>query len=113
MQSPDMSLALKSTEGDVDLLKDVIEAFLEEYPLLLAEIGSAIESANSAAVQRASHTIKGPLRLFGEVPAHEFSRRLEEIGQSGDLANAEPTLQSLKSSLETLRQQLLESMKTL
>jgi two-component system, sensor histidine kinase and response regulator len=109
----DFSQALKATDGDVELLREVIQAFLGEYPVLLAEIEHAIHAEDAVAVQRASHTISGTLRLFGEVAPRQLSRALEAMGRSGDLSVAQPKYEALKASLETFRQLLSESMKTL
>ncbi len=113
MQPLDLSLALKAADGDVDLLRDVLEAFLEEYPTLLAELEPALKAGDSAVVQRASHTIKGTLRLFGNVPSKELAERLEEMGASGSLDDAPKTYEALKQSLESLRRSLLDAMKNL
>ena len=111
MQPIDLTLALKATDGDVELLKDVIETFLEEYPVLLAQLEPAILAGDRVVVQRASHTIKGTLRLFGDVPAKGFAECLETMGQSGDLKHAPKTVDSLKVALASLRKQLMDSMK--
>ena len=111
MQPIDLSLALNATDGDIELLRDVVEAFLEEYPTLLVQLEAAIQAGDKALVQRSSHTIKGTLRLFGKVPSQELAGLLEEMGTSGSLENATETYQSLKLSLAALRPQLLESMK--
>lgn len=112
MQLLDLSLALKATEGDAELLCEVIQAFLDEYPALLTEIDEAIQAGDAVAVQRASHTISGTLRLFGEVAPRQLSRELEAIGRSGDLGAAQEMYQVLTASLRVFRQQLLESMKS-
>ena len=111
MQPIDLTLALKATDGDFELLKDVVDAFLEEYPTLMAVLEPAIVARDAAVVQRASHTIKGTLRLFGNVPAKAFAEQLEEMGQSGVLEHALDTFESLKHELSTLRAQLVDAMK--
>ena len=113
MQPLDLSLALKATDGDLDLLHDVVEAFLEEYPTLLAELEPALKAGDCAVVQRASHTIKGTLRLFGNVPSRELAERLEEMAASDSLVDAPKTFESLKKSLESLRRSLVVAMKNL
>ncbi len=113
MEPLDLSLAIKATDGDLDLLQVVIEAFLEEYPALLAELETAIRAGDNTVVQRASHTIKGTLRLFGNVPSKELAERLEEMGCTGSLSNAAETYDSLKLSLASLRRQLSDAMKNL
>ncbi len=113
MQSLDLSLALKATDGDVELLGDVIQAFLEEYPGLLKDIQRGISENDCKTVQRASHTVKGTLRLFGNTPARELAQKLEELSQASVLNDAPNLYASLASALETLRIQLDESFQSL
>jgi len=37
-----ITTALKSTDGDIELLRDVIDMFLEEYPTLILQLETAI-----------------------------------------------------------------------
>ena len=113
MHPIDLSHALQATDGDLELLQEVLEVFLEEYPTLLAQMETALSAGNKAVVQRASHTIKGTLRLFGNVPSREIAETLEQMGASGSLENATESYESLKTSLATLRLQLLKAMKNL
>lgn len=112
MTTLDLSLALKATEGDMELLREVIHAFLEEYPVLLNEIANGLDARDHRAIRLASHTIKGALRIFGEIPARQSAGELEAMGQSGDLAQAEKTFEALRSDLQTFRQQVVELLKT-
>ena len=113
MHPIDLSYALKATDGDLALLQEVLEAFLEEYPTLLAQLEAALSTGNNAVVQRASHTINGTLRLFGNVPSRAIAETLEQMGASGSLENATESYESLKMSLSTLRLQILDAMKNL
>ncbi len=111
MKPIDLTTALKATDGDFELLKDVVDAFLEEYPTLMTELEPAILRADLVVVQRASHTIKGTLRLFGNVPAQAFAERLEEMAKLGALNHAQETFESLRVELFSMREQLVEAMK--
>ncbi len=113
MQPIDLSYALKATDGDIELLREVVGSFLEEYPTLLAQLEAALRAGDNAVVQRSSHTIKGTLRLFEKDPSQELAGLLEEMGASGSLENATETYESLKLSLAALRRQLLDAMKNL
>lgn len=115
METLDLSEALDATEGDVDLLRDVIAAFFEEVPGLLAEIDSSLQSGDVSSVRRASHTIKGTLRIFGDVPPRELARQLEQIAQSGTLVgtDAKRIFVALNTSLDDFRQRLDRAMQQL
>jgi len=102
-----ITTALKSTDGDIELLRDVIDMFLEEYPTLILQLETAIPLTDFEVVQRASHTIKGTLRMFEDIPAKEIATDLEQMGKSHSLLGAEGKLESLKLALESLRNQLI------
>ena len=108
-----MAEALKTTDGDTDLLRVVVEAFLEEYPTLLMQLEQAIPRGDYAEVRRASHTIKGTLRLFGSTPSRDLAADLEAMGQTESLEHASLKLASLKDSLELLRSRLVLGLQTL
>jgi HPt (histidine-containing phosphotransfer) domain-containing protein len=109
----DLSAALKATEGDIDLLRDVVDAFLEEYPTLLAELERALGTRDTTTIRRASHTLRGSLRLFGDAISRELAERLEGMGVTGELDHARSTYQALQHSLDNLRKQLCSAMQKL
>ena len=111
MQPIDLSTALSATDGDVDLLREVIGSFLDEYPKLLIELANAIELGDFARVRRASHTIKGTLRIFGDLSAREIAGELEEMGKTECLTLADAKCKSLKLSLAALHQQLADKLR--
>jgi len=113
MEPIDLTQALKATDGDIALLQEVLEAFFEEYPTLLRDLESALQTGDSAVVQRASHTIKGSLRLFGNVRSKELAERLERMGAAGTLGDAMESYETLKQILASLESQLQEAMKAL
>ena len=50
MQPIDLSFALKATDGDIELLREVVGSFLEEYPTLLAQLEAALRAGDNAVV---------------------------------------------------------------
>jgi CheY-like chemotaxis protein len=98
----DWSEALKVVDGDRELLRDVVEGFLEECPQLIASIDTAIEQSDAATLRRAAHTLKGALRTLGIMGAVDFAAKLEEMGRSGALKGAEKTFSRLKKEVEAV-----------
>jgi PAS domain S-box-containing protein len=79
------STAMAATAGDLQLLGDVVEAFLEDYPNLLSALEQAIADGNGECWNRAAHTLKGALRHFGAAQAVARAVELEKMGkQHGD-----------------------------
>ncbi len=94
--------ALERVEGDLDLLKELVDLFLEEVPTMMGEIESAITAGDPAALQHAAHTLKGSVSNFSAPGAITASFALEKMGRQQDLATAASAFASLKQELEHL-----------
>ena len=95
---------------DRGALDEIVDAFLEEAPLRLAELREGWNAGDAALVGRAAHTLKANAATFGARTLEARSRALEESARSGDLGNgagaiaavelawtaAEPALAGLK-----------------
>lgn len=75
--------ALASVDGDRELLREVIDAFLKESPMLMATLKESVSSKNASALHRAAHTFKGALMSLGAMSVSDLARDLEELGRSG------------------------------
>jgi PAS domain S-box-containing protein len=58
----DWSVALRITQGDRDLLREIAGAFLEESRIVLADLKYALKKDDGATAQRMAHTIKANFR---------------------------------------------------
>ena len=94
--------ALERVEGDTELLKEMADLFLEEYPRMLVEIEQAITAKNAQALQHAAHTLKGSVSNFAAYGATEASLALEKMGRQQNLADAAMALSLLKHELARL-----------
>jgi len=102
----DESLALSRVGGDVDLLKEVIELFLDDYPSTLEKIKSAVAASDASALEHSAHSLKGSVSTFGASRAFEAAFTLEKQGRSRDLTGAPAGLLQLEQALEALRPEL-------
>jgi len=94
--------ALKICAGDHNLLRDLVEAFLEEYPRRLDEIRRAIDTVDWELLHRAAHTIKGSMRYFGASAVFDRAFGLEQLAASRSLDGAEEIFGLLKQELAKL-----------
>jgi HPt (histidine-containing phosphotransfer) domain-containing protein len=78
--------------GDESLVKEILELFQKEGPVLLADVRTAVGKREGIAIKRSAHRLKGALVSLGAVPATSLARELEQAGQENDLERA-PTLQ--------------------
>jgi HPt (histidine-containing phosphotransfer) domain-containing protein len=95
--------------GDMDLLRDLVELFAVEYPGLLLNIKNAIDRGSSVDVQRFSHKLKGSALQFSGKLAVAAASELEEMGRTESLGGADQVLVTLK--FEVLR--LMEALNTM
>ena len=107
LQQLDESLALSRVGGDVELLKEVVELFLEDYPSTFERIKSAIANRDAKALEHHAHSLKGSVSTFGANRAFEAAFALEKQGRGGDLTGAQNGLLELEQALEALRPELV------
>jgi CheY-like chemotaxis protein/HPt (histidine-containing phosphotransfer) domain-containing protein len=75
--------------GDVGLLRELAELFIQSCPKMLEDIRDAVHKHDAKALERAAHSLKGCVGNFFSQGARETAQRLELSGKSGDLAGAE------------------------
>jgi PAS domain S-box-containing protein len=102
----DESLALSRVGGDFDLLREVVELFLSDYPQSLEKIRAAVEARDPSELEHHAHSLKGSVSTFGAKEAFEAALELEKKGRSGDLSDAEDGLYKLEYALQAIRPQL-------
>jgi CheY-like chemotaxis protein len=95
----DWLAALRSVQGDRDLLQDVLVAFREECPRLMSVLRDTVARGEAPVLFRAAHTLKSSLRYFGATRAFEFAYQLESMGRDGELSQAAATLVLLEREM--------------
>jgi two-component system sensor histidine kinase/response regulator len=102
----DRELALARVGGDADLLKEIAQLFLDDYPKVLTELRAAVASADARGVERAAHGLKGSVSHFGARAAVEASGAIEQMGRTHQLAGVSGVVQELELALAALRPEL-------
>ena len=98
---------LSNMDGDTELLQELIELFLEDYPGSLTEIENAIKEKNANNLERSAHSFKGMLLNFAAIPASDVAFKLEKMGRDADFSQAEEAFLDLKKEIELVKQVLL------
>lgn len=93
-------VALDFCGGDPALLRDIAEAFLEEWPKRVTEIQRALHEPNFELLHRAAHTVKGSMRYFGAQQAFQTALQLEQRGAQKSLAGAEEIWTRLQHEIQ-------------
>jgi HPt (histidine-containing phosphotransfer) domain-containing protein len=93
-------------DGDLDLLRDLIAVFAEEFPGMLASMEAAIQFDDAMQLEKAGHKIKGSVLQFSCRSAAAAAQKLEELGRSGTVAGADVWLQTLRLEIDRLTKSL-------
>jgi HPt (histidine-containing phosphotransfer) domain-containing protein len=102
----DYAKALEHVEGDRELLGEIATLFLETHVGQLSALRAAIARGDAQALQNTAHKLKGSIGNFAAAEAFNAAQKLEGLGLSGDLAEAEPVCLALEGALERLKNAL-------
>jgi HPt (histidine-containing phosphotransfer) domain-containing protein len=93
-------------DGDLDLLRDLIAVFAEEFPGMLASMEAAIQVGDAVQLEKSGHKLKGSVLQFSCRSAAAAAQKLEELGRGGTLAGADVFLRTLRQEIDMLMKSL-------
>ncbi|MBZ5601614.1 MAG: Hpt domain-containing protein [Acidobacteriia bacterium] len=102
----DRSLALARVGGDAELLREIAQLFIGDYPRVLVELHEALDRGDAKTVERTAHGLKGSVSNFGAPEAVEAARTIEMLGRDQRLAEAEQVIRTLELALAALLPEL-------
>ena len=101
---------LREIVGGQEYLVELIDAFLDEAPRLLADLQRGFDQKDAATLTRAAHSLKSNSADFGAVEFNGLCKDLESKGRAGSLeqaaaliARAEEEFEKVKTALERIR----------
>jgi len=97
--------SLKANVGD-DFIGELIQAYLEDSPKLLAEAKDALAKNDAETFRRATHSLKSNSANFGAHTLAAMSKELEQMGRAGNLAGADVKLAHAESEYERVKDAL-------
>ncbi|MEW6532099.1 MAG: response regulator [Thermodesulfobacteriota bacterium] len=103
----DKSAVLDRVGGDVELLREVVVLFLNDYPKLLSDIRAASQHNEPERLEEAAHTLKGAVSNFAAEAAVQCALRLEQMGRMRDLSRAPQAIMQLEMELQRVKDELL------
>ena len=93
---------LESVGGDHSLLLEVVEAFLQEGPQLLATLRTATQTGDALAIRSAGHTLKGALNIVGATGIADLAFNLEQAGRDERLDDASKLFRKLADQMSSV-----------
>ena len=91
-------------EGQPDFVQEMIAVYLRTAPTLLDSIRQAVTQGDSQKLRQAAHTLKGNSAMIGTSQVAKWSRQLEDLGRTGNLADASQVLTQLEDAFEQTTQ---------
>lgn len=98
---------LSRVDGDISLLKEIVDLFLDECPALMSRIKDAIANNSSEELTQLTHTLKGSVGNFAAQYAFNAALELEQIGRNNNLAIASDIYNTLEYEIDRLKQALI------
>lgn len=92
---------LRTSVGDS--FSKMIEVFLEDTPLYLEALQTAIAQNEAKMLKEAAHSLKGSARNFGATRFAQLSKQLEDLGHTGVCAQARELLPALISEYRQVK----------
>jgi HPt (histidine-containing phosphotransfer) domain-containing protein len=88
---------------DQGMVREIIDAFLEDAPDRLAEIAGGLADSDAGLVRRAAHTLKANALTFGALTFADACRELEEAAKADALEAAAPIAAEIERSWSAIR----------
>jgi PAS domain S-box-containing protein len=87
-------------DGEGRVLDQLIAAFLDNTPKVIADANRALEQRAALQVARCAHSLKGSCSNFGASAMRDACQRLEILAGTGNLAGAPEMLSQIQSEFE-------------
>ncbi len=84
-------------------LAQLIDIYLEEAPLQLQVIETAVTQTDATAMQHAAHTLKSSSASLGAITLSKLFEELERLGNSGTTIGAQETMAQIKCEYERVQ----------
>ena len=100
------SLRQLTPPGEPDVLKEVLQLFLDDVPARVERLRAAWQGGDVVAVQRAAHSLKGSAGNIGATDLLGVCRQLDDLGRAGDLSTAAPLVTALDSEFARVQTEI-------
>ncbi|MDZ7833106.1 MAG: Hpt domain-containing protein [Desulfobacterales bacterium] len=97
---------MERVDGDDELIREVLEIFLEDTPRTLEALKTGISDQSPEAVAKAAHTLKGASANIAANRLRDHAHQLELKAKSGELADAGGIYAELEAEYAALKNHL-------
>ena len=103
----DRAEQLRRLDGDEELIKEVVQAFLEDIPNKLVELNELLDKQDPQAISRHAHSIKGAAGNAGAAAMREIAFNLEQAGKKADWIQIKKLSSELQQGFELFKAEVL------
>jgi len=96
--------ALSRYDGDTEILKSIIDVYLEDTEERLKNMAPALKEKDSGTVTHIAHAIKGGAAYIGADVLRNTASEIEEASKKEGLENIEPLVKKIKQDFNTFSQ---------
>jgi CheY-like chemotaxis protein len=90
-------------EGDQELMKVVLETFIEDAPNQIRALSSACEDRDADEIRRQAHSLGSASGSAGAVALQEMAHQIERAGAEGDLGRAAELALAIEGEFEKVK----------
>lgn len=103
IQPIDMEEALDIVDSDEELLKEIFDIFIDDYPDVIGKIKEAIQAGNADNLNSSAHALKGMLQNVGALTVTDIAFELETMGKQRDMSKASDTFKNLEEACQAVK----------
>jgi HPt (histidine-containing phosphotransfer) domain-containing protein len=92
--------------GEPSFLVELLDAFKQEAPALLAGIRTAAQAGDARLLRQSAHSLKGGSSNLGAVHVQKLCAALEEMGRNGALDGVEELIAQVEREYQRAIQAL-------
>lgn len=105
----DYAASVQQVGDDPELLSQLVAVFLEQLPLLLPPLETAVAHNDARAIRQAAHALCSSVSVIAAPRAKDIARKLELMGLNSELDRVRETHAELQSEFSTLQQALTDN----
>ncbi len=102
----DLNEVLERVENDRELLVEIIEIFLEDYPGKMNDLQDALSKKDFNQTREIAHSLKGAAANISAKKIAALFLELEDMGKSNDASGHEGKIQQIGVLVEELKDYL-------
>ena len=99
---------LGSLDGDTDMLKEIIDIFLETSSSDVQELQKAVSFGNSELAEQKAHRLKGAAANIGAETTRKIAFEIEQSAKTGDCGKLNHLFEKLEREMYKLKEKLSE-----